>query len=185
MHLISHHALNANSTGTSMPHAQHIALSAVSDDDFPACICEAFSFLFFYGRAQFYIFSVFACERHTVGIFFFFACFLISSLAPLIMHSRYSDPLLMRWRWGWRKKWKEKWSGFDWRRRKRGNHQLWNRNVSETYTTGVVVFFVCFLHLFFYNKQQKLHYFKNTWSMTWGIFFVFYWWTEITDRGQS
>lgn len=94
----------------------------------------------------------------TILLASFFACFLISSLAPLIMHSRYSDPLLMRWRWGWRKKWKEKWSGFDWRRRKRGNHQLWNRNVSETYTTGVVVLFFVFT-LVFYNKQQKLHYF--------------------------
>lgn len=30
----------------------------------------SFFFSFFYGHAQFYIFSVFACEHHTVGIFF-------------------------------------------------------------------------------------------------------------------
>lgn len=148
MHLISHHALNANSTGTSMPHAQHIALSAVSDD-FPACLCEAFSFLFFMGVHSSIYFLYLLVS--TILLASFFVGFLISSLAPLIMHSRYSDPLLMRWRFGWRKKWKEKWSGFDWRRRKRGNHQLWNRNVSETYTTGVVVFF---LHLFTTNSKN-------------------------------
>lgn len=153
MHLISHHALNANSTGTSMPHAQHIALSAVSDG-FPASV-KLFLFFFFMGVHSSIYFLYLLVS--TILLASFFACFLISSLAPLIMHSRYSDPLLMRWRWGWRKKWK-RWSGFDWRRRKRGNHQLWNRNVSETYTTGVVVLFFVFT-LAFYNKQQKLHYF--------------------------
>lgn len=152
MHLISHHALNANSTGTSMPHAQHISL-----------LCQmvflplwSFFFSFFMGVHSSIYFLYLLVSN--VLLASFFACFLISSLAPLIMHSRYSDPLLMRWRWGWRKKWKEKWSGFDWRRRKRGNHQLWNRNVSETYTTGVVVLFFVFT-LVFYNKQQKLQYF--------------------------
>lgn len=166
-------------------HMHSILLSLLCQMIFLHASVKLFLFFFFMGVHSSIYFLYLLVSAILLASFFFFACFLISSLAPLIMHSRYSDPLLMRWRWGWRKKWKEKWSGFDWRRRKRGNHQLWNRNVSETYTTGVVVFFVCFLHLFFYNKQQKLHYFKNTWSMTWGIFFVFYWWTEITDRGQS
>lgn len=136
MDLISHLTVNANSTGSYTELTQHITLCA-----FPTWLSGAkirvWEVFFMCEHTCMYFQSIFS----TIWICFF-PQFLISSLAPLIRHSRYLDPPLMRWRSGWRNKWMEKWSGLDWRRRERAGHQLWKRNKSmaEMYTTGVIAF---------------------------------------------
>lgn len=171
MHLISHHALNANSTGTSMPHAQHIALSAVSDD-FPACICEAFSFLFFFMGVHSSIYFLYLLLSAILLASFFF-CLLSHQLSCSPDHAQQvfrspTDEMKVGM--------EEKVEGeVEWvwleEEKKRKSSAVKQKCVWNLHNRGRS--FLGFFTLVFYNKQQKLHYFKNTWSMTWGIVFVF------------
>lgn len=117
----------------------------------------SFFFSFFYGRAQFYIFSVFACEHHTVGIFF---CLLSHQLSCSPDHAQQvfrspTDEMKVGM--------EEKVEGeVEWvwleEEKKRKSSAVKQKCVWNVHNRGRS-FICCFFTLVFYNKQQKLHYF--------------------------